>query len=108
MGFLIPFSLGVLIYGPPLTSLFVGILLVGFSYEWLKMGPIQKKIEQWIFYSILLGSEGIFLKWGFKESLAFLLSFSAFSYYVLRHYNLKKLTREKITQRNSKTHVIQV
>ncbi|MBS0185425.1 MAG: phosphatidate cytidylyltransferase [Proteobacteria bacterium] len=107
IGFLIPFTLGILIYGPPLTTLLVGALLVGFSYEWLKMGHIQTKIEKGLFYGVLLGSEVVFLKWGLKESLAFLLGLSAFSYYILRNYGMKKVKREKNAEGKSGAPLLQ-
>ena len=49
---LVPVVLGVLMMGPPVTTIFIVLIIFGFSYEWLKMGDIQTKIEKGLFYGV--------------------------------------------------------
>ncbi len=98
IGVLVPIVLGVLMMGPPVTTIFIVLIIFGCSYEWLKMGHIQTKIEKGLFYGVLLGSVGIFLGGGLKGALAFLLGSSAFVYYCLRILEARRLKKEKIEE----------
>ena len=92
---LVPVVLGVLMMGPPVTTIFIVLIIFGFSYEWLKMGDIQTKIEKGLFYGVLLGSVGIFLGGGLKGALAFLFGSAGFVYYWLRTLEARRLKKEK-------------
>ena len=92
---LVPVVLGVLMMGPPVTTIFIVLIIFGFSYEWLKMGDIQTKIEKGLFYGVLLGSVGIFLGGGLKVALAFLFGSAGFVYYWLRTLEARRLKKEK-------------